>query len=207
VRKLTGRAARRLVLGAALLGSLTGASAPGAAQDALMTSASDVAHGSYMVTAYPLLIPSGENELGFFVRGSYGATERLATHASLGFYNDLSYLGATGDLRLPRAGPVDLSLSLGLHYSNFAADGADILGLDLALVGHHPLASRLALYGGFDLDFERPEAPFDSFTRARFVAGIETGVLERMRILVEGGLGFNDRSPHYLSVGFAVRLR
>jgi len=207
VRKLTGRAARRLFLGAALLGSFTGSAAPGAAQDALMTSASGVARGSYLVTAYPLLIPSGDNELGFFLRGSYGATGRLAAHASLGFYNDLNYLGATGDLRLPRRGPVDLSLTLGLHYSDFAEDGADILGFDLALVGHHPLASRLALYGGFDLDFERPEAPFDSFTRARFVVGIETGVLDRMRLLVEGGLGFNDRSPHYLSVGLAVRLR
>jgi len=26
-------------------------------------------------------------------------------------------------------------------------------------------------------------------------------------LLVEGGLGFNDRSPDYLSAGLAVRLR
>jgi len=28
-----------------------------------------------------------------------------------------------------------------------------------------------------------------------------------VRLLVEGGLGFNDRSPDYLSVGLAVALR
>ena len=102
---------------------------------------------------------------------------------------------------------MDLSLSLGLHYGAFVDDGADILGLDLALVGRRAVAARWALYGGFDLDFERPEAPFDAFTRAHFVAGVETALLDRMRLLVEGGLGFNDRSPDYLSVGLTVRLR
>jgi len=37
--------------------------------------------------------------------------------------------------------------------------------------------------------------------------GVETALLDRMRLLVEGGLGFNDRSPAYLSVGLTVRLR
>ena len=204
---VTRRAARRLIVGAALLGSFAGSASSAAAQDALMTSASGVARGSYLGTVYPVLIPSGEGEAGFFLRGAYGATKRVALRTSLGFYNDLTYLGAAGELQLPRRGPVDLSLSLGLHYSAFVDDGADILGLDLALVGRRAVAARCALYGGFDLDFERPEAPFDAFTRARFVAGVETALLDRMRLLVEGGLGFNDRSPAYLSVGLAVRLR
>lgn len=207
MRTLTGRAARRLIVGAALLGSFAGSASSAAAQDALMTSASGVTRGSYLVTAYPVLIPRGEDEAGFFLRGAYGATERVALRASLGFYNDLTYLGAAGELQLPRRVPVDLSLALGIHYSGFVDGGADILGFDLALVGHRAVAARCALYGGFDLDFERPEAPFDVFTRARFVAGVETALLDRMRILVEGGLGFNERSPDYLSVGLTLRLR
>jgi len=207
VRELTGRAARRLIVGAALLGPFAGWASTAAAQDALMSPAGGSLRGGYLVTAYPVLIPGGEDEAGFFLRGAYGATERLDVRASLGFYNDLTYLSATGDLQLGRRGPVDLSLSLGIHHSNFVEDSADILGLDLAIVGHRPVASRFALYGAFDLDFERPEAPFDAFTRARFIAGVEFALLDRMSLLAEGGLGFNDRSPDYLSVGLGVRLR
>jgi hypothetical protein len=207
MRKLTGRAARRLIVGAALLGSFAGSASSAAAQDALMSSGSGVARGSYLLTAYPVLIPQDDNEAGFFLRGAYGPIERTALRLSLGFYNDLTYLGAAGERQLPRIGPLDLSLSLGVHYSAFEDGSADILGLDLSLVGRRALAARSALYGGFDLDFERPEAPFDAFTRARFVAGVETRLPGRMRLLVEGGLGFNDRSPDYLSVGLALRLR
>jgi hypothetical protein len=202
----TGRA-RRLLAGAALVGALTARPAPATAQDALMTSAAGVARGSYLVSAYPMLVPGGDSELGFLLRGSHGVTGRMAAHASLGFYNDLTYVGGLADLRLPWGGPVDLSVSFGLHYSKFARDGADIFGLDLAVVGHHPLGRRLAVYGGLDLDFEGPEDPYDNFTRARLVGGVETGVLGRVRLLVEGGLGFNERSPEYLSVGLVYRLR
>ena len=115
-------------------------------------------------------------------------------------------LSATGDLMLPRKIPVDLSLSFGLHRSGFETS-ADIFGFDLALVGRRPVSPRFALYGGFDLAFEFPEAPFDAFTRARVVAGVDTRILDGIRLLVEGGLGLNDRSPDYVSVGLAVRLR
>jgi hypothetical protein len=144
--------------------------------------------------------------VGVFVRGAHGLTERLAVRASLGFFNDLTYLGAMGDYRLPRRLPVDLTLSFGLHRSGFE-ESADILGFDLALVGRHPVASRVALYGGFDLDFELPEAPYDAFTRARLVAGLDTTILDNLALLIEGGVGFNDRSPDYLSAGLALRLR
>ena len=162
--------------------------------------------GSFEVTGYPVFIPQDDDEVGVFVRGAFGLTERLAVRASLGFYNDLTYLGAMGDLRLPRKVPVDLTLSFGVHRSGFE-ESADILGFDLALVGRHRVASRVALYGGFDLDFELPDAPFDAFTRARFVAGVDTRILDNVALLVEGGLGFNESSPDYLSVGLAVRLR
>ncbi len=162
--------------------------------------------GGFEITSYPVLIPKDDDEVGVFVRGGYGLTERLALRASLGFFNDLTYLGAMGDLRLPRKVPVDLTLSFGVHRSGFE-ESADIFGFDLALVGRHPVASRVALYGGFDLDFELPSAPYDAFTRARFVAGVDTRILDNVALLVEGGLGFNDRSPDYLSAGLAVRLR
>jgi hypothetical protein len=206
MRELTRRAARRLLTGAALLGFITGCASSAAAQDALMTAASGMTRGSYELTTYPVLIPKDDYEAGLFVRGAYGLTERLAVRASVGFFNDLTYLSATGDLGLPRMVPADLSLSLGIHRSGFE-QSADILGFDVALMGRHPVWSRSALYGGFDLDFELPEAPYDAFTRARFVAGFDFEILDNMRLLVEGGLGFNDRSPDYVSAGLAVRLR
>lgn len=98
------------------------------------------------------------------------------------------------------------SLSFGLHRSGFEKS-ADIFGFDLAAVGWRPVSQRFALYGGLDVDFEFPEAPFDALTRAGFVAGVDTRILEGVRLLVEGGLGLNDRSPDYVSVGLAVRLR
>jgi hypothetical protein len=206
MRGLTGLAARRLVSGAALLGLIIVGASSATAQDVLMTAASRMTRGSFELSTYPVLIPEGEAEAGLFVRGAHGLTERLAVRASVGYFNDLTYLGATGDLGLPRLVPVDLALSFGIHRSGFE-DSADILGFDLALVGRHPVWSRGALYGGLDLDFELPEAPYDTFTRARFVAGLDTKILENIRLLVEGGLGFNDRSPDYLSAGLAIRLR
>jgi hypothetical protein len=202
---LTGRAARRLVSGAALLVFFACCASSAVAQDVLMATGG-LSRGSVEITGYPVLIPQDDDELGFFVRGAYGLTERLAVRASLGFYNDLTYLGAMGDLRLPRTLPVDLTLVFGAHRSGFE-ESADIIGFDLALVGRHPVASRVVLYGGFDLDFELPEAPFDAFTRARFVAGVDTRIVDNIALLIEGGLGFNDRSPDYLSAGLAVRLR
>ena len=206
--QLTGRAARRhiITIGAALLGFFACFASSAVAQDALMPTPSGLTPGSYLVNTYPVLIPGDDDEVGFFVRGARGLTERLSVRASLGFYNDLTYLGAMGDLMLPRKIPVDLSLSFGLHRSGFETS-ADIFGFDLALVGRRPVSKRFALYGGFDLDFEFPEAPFDAFTRAGFVAGVDTRILDGLRLLVEGGLGFNDRSPDYVSVGLAVRLR
>jgi hypothetical protein len=202
---LTGRAARRFVRGAALLGLFACCAPSAAAQDVLMTTGG-LSRGSVEITGYPVLIPQDDDELGVFARGAYGLTERLAVRASLGFYNDLTYLGAMGDLRMPGKLPVDLTLSLGVHRSGFK-ESADIIGFDVALVGRHRLASRVALYGGFDLDFELPDAPFDAFTRARIVAGIDTRIVANVALLIEGGLGFNDRSPDYLSAGLAVRLR
>ena len=205
MRELTSRAARRLVTGAALLGFFACCASSAAAQDALMT-AGGMTRGSYELTSYPMLIPSGDAEVGFFVRGAHGLTERLDVRASVGLFNDLTYLGATGDFGLPAMIPADLSLSLGIHRSGFESS-ADILGFDLALVGRRVLRPRWALYGGLDLDFELPEEPYDTFTRARLVAGVDTRLLDNLRLLVEGGLGFNDRSPDYVSVGLAVRLR
>jgi hypothetical protein len=203
--KLTRRAARRLTMGAALLVSIACCASTAGAQDVLMTT-SGLTRGSSEITSYPVLIPKGDDEVGVFVRGAHGLTERLAVRASLGFYNDLTYLGAVGDYQLPRWLPVDLTLSAGLHRSGFE-ESADIFGFDLGLVGRHPVASRVALYGGLDLDFELPDAPFDAFTRARLVAGLDTRIVDNVALLIEGGLGFNDRSPDHLSVGLAVRLR
>jgi len=204
---VTVRAAGRLIAGAALLGSLAWAGAPAAAQDALMTTGAGVARGGLVLTGYPVLLPAGENEAGFFVRGAYGASGRLGLRTSLGVYNDLTYLGAAGELALPALGPVALSLSLGGHYSAFDEGSPDILGLDLSLVGRHALAARWTLYGGLDLDLERPAAPYDAFARTRLVAGVETTRIAGTSLLLEGGLGFGDDSPSYLSVGVAVRLR
>ena len=62
------------------------------------------------------------------------------------------------------------------------------------------------LYGGFDLDFERPAEPFDAFTRAHVVAGLQKHLTKTIDLLVEGGLGLNDSSPEYVSVGLALLL-
>jgi hypothetical protein len=124
-----------------------------------MSPATGPVRGGYLVTAYPVLIPGGEDEAGFFLRGAYGATDRFDVRASLGFYNDLTYLGATGDLRLGRRGPVDLALSLGIHHGNFVEDSPDILGFDLTLVGS--LDTPSIDYGQSEL-FESHVTHFDA---------------------------------------------
>jgi hypothetical protein len=117
MRELTGRAARRLLInmGAALFGSFASSAV---AQDALMPTPSGLTPGSYLVNTYPVLIPGDDDEVGFFVRGARGMTERLSVRASLGLYNDLTYLGATQTAspstssrgRIPRPGSVDAAI-------------------------------------------------------------------------------------------------
>lgn len=205
MRELTRRAAPPL-LGGAALALLVGLASGAHAQDALIPPPEGMTRGSTQLTSYSVLVPRDDDEVGFFLRGALGVNEDLSVRASLGLYNDLTYLSAAGDLLLPRMLPVDLLVSLGFHRSGFE-QGADILGADLALVGRHALGTKSAVYGGLDFDFEMPEDPYDTFTRARFVAGVNTALTSTIGVLVEGGLGFNDQSPHYLSAGLTVRLR
>jgi hypothetical protein len=204
-RQLSACEARRLTRGAALVAVLACGTSWAAAQDVLMAT-SGMSRGGYEVASYPVLVTSGDNELGVFVRGGVGLTEKLAVRARAGFYSDLTYLGATGDLPLPGVLPVDLALSFGAHRSGFDRS-ADILGFDLALAARRRVAERSAIYGGLDLDYELPESPYDRFTRARVVAGVDTRIVDNVSLLVEGGIGLNNDSPSYLSAGLAVRLR
>jgi len=172
------------------------------AQDTVMSTGT-LGSGALEALAYPVWLP-GDEELGGLARGAWGLEDGVALRGHAGFFDDLAYFGASAEIRAARVESLELTAVLGVHRSDL--DGAaDILGFDASLVARHG-APGLSYYGGIDLDFERPEEPFDSFTRSHLVAGLTTELASGIDLVAEGGLGFNDSSPDYLSAGLALRF-
>lgn len=201
MRQLTAEGSA-LVRGAYLTASLILVPGLGLAQDAVMSTRALEA-GAVEAAVYPVWLP-GDGELGGLARGAWRVEDAVQLRGHLGFFDDLAYFGASAEIRVARVESFAIAAVLGLHRSDFDA-AADILGFDASLLARRD-AAGLSFYASVDLDFERPEEPFDSFTRSHLVGGLSTKLSDRIQLVAEGGLGFNDSSPDYLSAGVALRF-
>lgn len=89
----------------------------------------------------------------------------------------------------------DFSVSPGIHYM-FGDDGA---------------FDTFELYGGLSASFESirnaPRGVDDRFTKLHLVPGVEYRLSEAADFVGEVGLGLNDDSSEYGSIGLAFYLR
>ena len=199
---------RELLVAAACVLVLGGR--PAGAQNFLMNSAETINEGNFKLAAFPTILLGEDgagNETGVAGRVGYGFTDRFDVEAKLAVFDGLKMYGADAEYWLVK-GRTDLSLSAGLHLSDFENDGGDSTAIDLAAIASRSVGRKLEAYLGGSLSLESIDDVDDSdFTRFHLVPGIEYKLGEDLDFLAEFGLGLTDESPNYLSFGLAYYLR
>ena len=184
---------------------------PAAAQNFLMNSAETINKGNFKLAAFPTVFTGddeGGSQWGLATRLGYGFTNRFDVEAKLAFFDGLTMYGADAEYWLVQ-GRTDVSLSGGLHFSDFEGDFGDSKAIDLAAIVSRSVASRVELYVGGSLSFESFDDDLDdeSFQRFYLVPGVEYKLGEDIDLLAEIGIGLTDESTTYLSFGAAYYIR
>jgi hypothetical protein len=183
--------------------------APAAAQNFLMNSAETINKGNFKLAAFPTVFTGddeGGSQWGLATRLGYGLTDRFDVEAKLAFFDGFKMFGGDAEYWLVR-GRTDVSLSGGLHFSDFEGEG-DSKALDLAAIVSRGVGNNLELYVGGSLSFESIDDVDDSsFQRFYVVPGAEYKLGEDLDALAEIGIGLTDESRTYLSFGLAYYLR
>ncbi len=176
-----------------------------AAQDfGVMNSAETINKSNFKLMGYPVVVfgkDNADNQTGVAVAGGYGFTDRFDVEAKVAVFDGLTYFGADAEYWLVKGQAVDFSVVGGFHVGN--TDFDDTTGLDLTFLASREIVDRLELYGA--LDFARnkiKDTDFD-YTTVHFVPGIEYRINPKVDFVGEVGLGLNDDSSHYVSVGIA----
>jgi hypothetical protein len=202
-----GRKCLRAILPAVILLALGAGSAQ--AQNVLMNSAETINKGNFKIAGFPTVLfaeGDGDNQFGLASRFGYGFTDKFDVEAKLAFFDGLKFYGFDAELWLAK-GSVDVSVALGAHKTDLD-NGTDSKAIDTALLVSDHLTPRLELYGGLNMSFESLDNAADtSFTRVYLVPGVEYKVTDDLDFLAEFGLGLNDDSPNYVSVGLAFYIR
>ena len=198
----------RVVAGGLLSLCLVAVAAPAPAQNFQNGSAVTVPSGNVRLTASPVHMfgPDGlPDRTGAAFRLGYGITESIDVEAKTAFFNGVSLVGADGHVNL-LGGETLLSLTVGGHRAIGSGSGPDSTALDLAMQVGHRLSRRLEAYAGPAFSYESLQGvPDGGFSRFYLVPGLKLEIADRLALVVEAGLGWNDNSPHYLTAGLAVR--
>jgi hypothetical protein len=138
-------------------------------------------------------------------RIGYGITDWFDVEAKSGFFDGVSLVGGDGHFNL-LGSETPLSVSVGGHRA-FMAHGPDSNALDLAVQLGQRFGGRHEVYGGPAFSYESVSGvPGSSFTRWYLVPGLKLGIADRLDLVVEGGIGLNDDSPHFLTAGLALHV-
>lgn len=184
----------------------------------VLQSAETIDRGTFKLMGAPIFTfgkDGADDEFGLAFRGGYGFSDRFDAEAKLGFFENVTYLGADGEvwvLRDPHADTgLDVSVAVGLHGIFGKGDYYDIVGIDLTpgLSGHVTPSFELclALDAAFESIQDAPEGFDDSFTRLHLVPGLEYRISDEFDLVGEFGIGLNDDSFHYVGAGIAYYLR
>lgn len=181
---------------------------PARAQNFQNGSAGTIWPGNARLTASPVHMfgkQGGPDRTGGAFRLGYGITDEVDVEAKSGFFDGVSLVGADGHVNL-LGGRNSLSLSVGGHRA-FVAHGPDSNALDLAVQAGRHLRRGLEIYAGPAFSFESISGVPDSgFTRWYVVPGLKLRVADRLDLVVEGGIGIDDESPHFLTAGLALHV-
>jgi hypothetical protein len=188
---------------------LVAAAAEVSAQDVLMNSAETINQGNFKLALFPTVLfgkNGGDSVLGVAGRAGYGFTPRFDIEAKAGIFKDITYFGVDAEYWLVQGRNANVSVALGAHLTDLQV-GADSSGIDTALLFSTSPANRLELYGGLKLAFDSVKNSDQNFTRAHLVPGLEYRINPDLDFLAEVGIGLNDNSRSYASVGLALYLR
>ena len=186
--------------------------APARAQNFLQGSPDTVWYGNVRLEGAPAqMFPhdGGPDRTGGAVRLGYGITSNFDLEAKSAFFDGVTLLGGDGHVRLYDRRDTLATVTVGGHHA-FVRDALDSNALDLSASLGHWFSPRLQVYAAAAYSFEKlsglPESADSTFSRWYVVPGVRVGVADRLDLLVEGGVGLNDNSPHYITAGFAFNV-
>jgi hypothetical protein len=179
------------------------------AQDfGIVESAETINKGNLKIRANPMFVfgrNGGDDDLGVAVLAGYGIASRFDLEGGVAFYDGVTFFGANAEFWLAKHTPLDISVAGGLHRRT--GDTTEHYnGVDVTFLASGHATSRLEIYGGLDLAFERVGVPGD-FMTAHLVPGLEYKVNDMLDLVAEAGLALNDDSRHYISGGIAIYFR
>jgi len=199
---------RKLYVSAGVALSIAILVAPAQAQNFQNGSAETIWHGNLRLTGSPVWLfgtEGGPDRTGGAFRLGYGITNAFDVEAKTGFFDGFTLVGGDAHYRF-LTGRTSMALSAGGHQA-LVSDAPNSTALDLAAQVSRRIRPRLELYGGPAFSYETLNGVTDSgFTRWYVVPGIRWGFADRLDLLVEGGVGLNDNSPSYFTVGIAAYM-
>jgi hypothetical protein len=182
---------------------------PARAQNFQNGSAETVWPGFLRLTASPAQMfgrDGGPDRTGGAFRLGYGVSDSFDVEAKTAFFNGVALVGGDAQFRVLHDPRTSVSFSIGAHQA-LMTSAPDSTALDLAGQLSQRLGRRLELHGGAAFSWETINGPGGSdFTRFYLVPGMRYGVAHRLDLLVEAGVGLNDNSPNFLTVGLAMNV-
>jgi len=182
--------------------------APAQAQNFQNGSAETIWQGYLRLTGSPVWLigtDGGPDRNGGAFRLGYGLTDAFDVEAKTGFFNGFNLIGADARYRF-LAGDTSMAFTAGGHQA-MVRNAPDSTALDLAAQVSRRVRPRLEIYAGPAFSYETVHGVADSgFTRWYAVPGVRWGIVNRLDLLVEGGVGLNHNSPSYVTVGIAASM-
>jgi hypothetical protein len=178
------------------------------AQSVLMNSAETINKGNLKLAIFPTVLfgKNGSDSVwGVAGRFGYGLTPSFDIEAKAAFFKGLKYFGIDGEYWFLKGHNFNGSAAVGVHMTDYSG-GGDSSGIDTALMFSTTPAKNLEIYGGLKLAFDSVKNSDANFTVAHLVPGIEYRISDDLDFLAEFGIGLNDNSSNYASVGLALYL-
>jgi len=176
------------------------------AQDVLMNSAETINQGNLKLALFPTVLfgQNGDDAIwGLAARVGYGFARRFDIEAKVAFFKGLKYYGVDVEYWFVHGPNINASVALGGHMTDSAVDSS---GIDTALLVSTMPVKHLEIYGGLKLAFDSVKNSDQNFTRVHVVPGLEYRISDDLDFLAEVGIGLNDNSRSYASVGLALYL-
>jgi hypothetical protein len=190
---------------------LVAAAAEVSAQDVLMNSAETINQGNIKLALFPTVLfgrNGSDSVWGVAGRVGYGLLPRFDIEAKAATFKGLSYFGVEAEYWLVQGRNANVSVALGAHLTDWRTkEEEDSSGIDTSLLFSTSPAKSLELYGGLKLAFDSVKNSDQNFTRAHLVPGLEYRITPDLDFLAEVGIGLNDNSRSYASVGLALYIR
>jgi len=187
---------------------LVAAAAGVSAQEVFMNSAETINQGNIKLALFPTVLfgKNGSDSVwGLAGRLGYGLTSRLDIEVKGAIFKNLNYFGLDVEYWLLKGRNINVSAAVGGHMTD-SKGGADSSGIDVGILASTSPVSNLEIYGGFKLAFDSVKNSNQNPTLAHLVPGIEYRLSKDLDFLAEFGIGLNDSSRSYASVGLALYL-